>query len=133
MAISASDYRNELEEAIQQQQVIGWGDFMFGRVSTKWSTALSLSYTGKRCKQMTTATMIHHIYNISYSMWEGRNKVLHAKEKQHKLLGAEEIDKEVKEQLALCEHNLKKADHHLVQIHLDELLEKDITYKEQWL
>ena len=130
---SSIDYDIYLQQAIIEQNRIGWNNFALGRLSKKWRKVFLRMYPNHRCKQLTPKLLIQRLMDITFQMWDNRNKILHDKTNIHKLHGEKEIDFKIKYQLALGTDNLLPNDEHLVDVDAETTLNKTLFHKKEWL
>ena len=130
---TTADYDPHIQRALKEQHMIGWDNFVLGRISKLWRTVLLQMYSNHRCKQLTPKLLIQRLLDIAFQMWDNRNKILHDKTNIHELHGIKEIDFKIKYQLALGTDNLIPNDHHLVDIDQDTMLNKSLFHKKEWL
>ena len=86
------------------QQSIGWKNFLFGFLSTRWATIQQSYYSiynPRRSGAKWACDLIPMMWEILWSQWRHRNSIVH---KNHETTGArpmEEIDQEIQTEFSL--------------------------------
>ena len=127
----------ELELAIQEQDQIGWWNFMLGRVSKK-ITSLQDQYYDRINSKFTGATwtrrLIKEIWKVSWNMWEQRNDRLHKGDTPENTRIVLRLHREIQEELAKGRSGLQKKDRHLIGPDTkDWIFAETIPVMEEWL
>ena len=126
-------YNSTLQAAIEEQNTIGWDNFIMGRISRKWRMVFRQMYERMTHKQLTSSLLIKQLYNICFRMWDARNKVLHDPSIIHRIHGEKEINYRIRVQMEMGNELLIPNDYHLTNTTIDKLLKRSLKYKKQWL
>ena len=71
---------NEITQAIERQDEIGWWSFLLGRVDTSFETIMATHYARIKSKKKPhpwTTNLIHQIWEVQWRLWEHRNNIEH--------------------------------------------------------
>ena len=71
------------ERAEWEQQIIGWDNLLFGRLSSSWVEAQEHHYKALqlwKSAEWWIANFMYHLLQISYALWELRNHILHERD-----------------------------------------------------
>jgi hypothetical protein len=76
--------------AVAYQMVLGWEQFLKGRITFHWAILLDFEFL--RCQQRNTGTswaaqLVRETWDLSWSIWDHCNEILHTSDVQDKLLG----------------------------------------------
>ena len=126
-----------LEAAVQEQNQIGWNRFFEGWLSSQWVIAqqhyYSVTKSNKTGRRWVIA-IIQNLWDTAWDLWEHRNEVLHEKENLvTRAMGLHLNRRVTRVFLDLCSRPLRANDSHLVRLPLSKLLERNVSYKTQWL
>jgi hypothetical protein len=76
-------YPSTLQNAIKEQNVIGWNQLFYGRISREFGLAQEEHYRWRKMSEIThngqrwTRDLIYHIWKTTLALWENRNKAKH--------------------------------------------------------
>ena len=124
-------------EAAQDQDNIGWSNFMEGKISTLWqqvqethiqqSNSMQLSSTWKLCTIMKLLTLVHGQWNI-------RNDILHEwNEQRLNVADAIQLQWAIEQEFAMGQDRLSPQDHHYLKQGLDQVLQLPPNDKHAWI
>ena len=120
---------------LQEQNELGWFSFLQGRLSLHWRIRQEAYYktmgfrrTGRRWVE----ALIRKLWEISWNMWDHRNKVLHDKDR-HKELGDNELGQMVRAEYDKGGRDLAPRMKYLLAAALEEVLEYSVSRKKRWL
>ena len=120
---------------LQEQNEIGWFNFLQGRLSLEWRAkqeayykAMGLRRTGRRWIE----ALIKKLWEISWTMWDHRNKVLHDNDR-HKELGNYELGLMVRKEYDKGGRDLAPRMKYLLAADLQEVLGYSVSKKKRWL
>ena len=124
--------------AAQEQDHIGWENFLLGQVSLQWSTIqesyLHAQHSCQSIKAWETA-LVKQLLAISHAMWTCHNGILHHRmESAARLLEAETLRNQIHSQFSLGLQDLLLSDHELMtHCSLAQVLHYPIPAQQQWL
>ena len=127
----------ELEEAIKEQDKIGWWNFMLGRVSKKITEVQNRYYqriNSKHTGDIWTRRLIREVWTMSWNMWEHRNRRLHGGDTAENNRTILQLHREIKDEIAKGKAGLQKEDRHLITAQTkDWILAEPIPIMKEWL
>jgi hypothetical protein len=132
-------YRNDefgTKAALDEQDKIGWYNFLLGRLSTKWMDAQQkyLESLGKRTTgRRWTIAIISKLWDIAWDMWQHRNHIKHNTLHPRKQLEMEFLGQQVRELYAQGAKELLPRDRQLFQKSVDTLQKGTGNEQEQWI
>jgi hypothetical protein len=133
----SGSYNVGIRRAIAYQKVLGWEQFMKGRITFHW--AILQDFEFRRRQQWNTgaswaAQMVRATWDISWSLWDHRNEILHTSDVLDKLLDMDSIDFAIIEEWHAGDEALWMIDRRQFRgISLDELLAKPSRFRREWL
>ena len=89
------EWSNEIQNAYKSQQLIGWAQFLYGRVSKKWTALVDDTAPGTG-SQWTRKT-IRLFWTYGLDLWTLRNSMVHGSPGEISNLEKEKIDRMVSE------------------------------------
>ena len=107
-----------VSEAIEEQDSIGWWNFLLGRVSRKFAEVQSehfKSIQSRRTGRPWLTGLIRQVWDLSFQMWEHRNNILHSDYSPHQLAKLERLRTQAREQFLQGTRGLLPQDHHFLQ------------------
>ena len=125
----------EFTSAIEEQDSIGWWNFLLGRVSTKFATlqeAYYISLGSDRGGRTWLSALIRESADISFHMWEHRNNILHNTMTPRDQAILETLRQQIKDEFAKGLSTLLQSDQHWLQ-DKPRLLEMDLPDTRKWL
>jgi hypothetical protein len=125
-----------IQDAISEQDAIGWQNFVGGWWSTLWAAAqqeyflwLNRRNTGRRW----AIAIILKLTNVSWDMWHHRNGIRHKKDNPRTRKALSLLDQAISEEMALGPRLLPQSVHHYFASPLATILAKPIAYKRSWI
>ena len=106
-----------LQEAIAEQDEIGWWNFMLGRISKKFALIQDLHFKSIGSKKgggVWARKLIKHVWELCWHMWDHRNSIKHKGETALDQRKLDEARQEVREEFAKGVIGLLQKDHHYV-------------------
>ncbi len=123
-------------EASEHQDQIGWTNFMLGRMAPEWAAAQQYYYdwlgrrkTGRRWLVAITVKLL----NLSWDMWDHRNKILHSSVHPWKLVTVRRADTKIDEEYEQGYTNLMQSDYKWLKQPLRTVKKLSIEHKLQWI
>jgi hypothetical protein len=125
-----------MQKASKHQDLIGWTNFMIGRMAHEWEVAQQCYYdwlgrrkTGRRWLVAITVKLL----NLSWDMWDHRNKILHSSNHPWKLIKVRQADIQIEEDYKCGYRNLRQKDYKCLKPPLHITKNLPIEIKLQWL
>jgi len=124
--------------AAQEQDLIGWDNFLLGQVSLRWSPIqeeyLKSHNSRRRVKTWETA-LVCQLLSISHAMWTCHNGILHHHtESAARLQEAAALQTQIQAQFDLGLQHLLLSDQSLLtHLSLAQILHQPIPSQQQWL
>ena len=119
----------------QAQTSIGWDAFMQGKLSLEWADqqtlyfqSLGLRRTGKRW----VIELIKKLWNVSWTMWDHRNNVLHSND-SHAVLGSLELRQQIEREFLMGPLLLPSEFRYMLQVTEEEVRAFGIKKQRRWL
>ena len=109
--------RQELRAALEEQDSIGWFNFLLGRISSKLTVLQDSHFKtigGTNTGLRWTTALIKKLWDISWDMWEHRNGIAHDRAHPWKLQARQELLATAREHRSLGIESLPPEDHHFV-------------------
>jgi hypothetical protein len=128
-----------LQDAIEVQESIGWDQFLYGRVSYLWRDAQQewIKHQATRWKYSTkgwTISLILHLKEIPWIMWENRNDYLFHHENPWNTAEADHVKTEIQQAMNTYHPSkILRRDQRLFRIPLDKLLNYSANKQSLWL
>ena len=125
-------------KAANEQDKIGWKNIFKGHISKTWAELQMKHF----CRMYTNPPSLHHwsktiilrLYDISYEMWDHRNKIVHEKfEDSLNKKESEKLKKEIVEEYNKGSRRIMFAQRHLYEVQLETLLDRTVLEKKYWL
>ena len=125
------------QAAAQEQDRLGWMNFLEGRISCKWRECQAEYYLLNRSRQ-TARTWVEGLISnflvVIHKMWTARNKVIHARDEQGLWLReGEELRMAIDEQFELGKDGLLQEDHHYIMQGHEVVEDMMAVEKKRWL
>ena len=114
-----------MRKAVQDQNNIGWDQFMLGRISTRWSTIQDRHYKriqSRRTGERWAAHLIMKVWDVHLSMWNHRSESLHDTGNRE-VLGSKRMEKEISLELKKGCALLHPTEKYLFSITMTEVRE----------
>ena len=126
----------KLKDTFSAQDAMGWELFMEGCVSSEWArvqqhylTWMGSRKTGKRWVSL----LITKLWEVSWSMWDNRNDVLHNAMTPRKQLEIDAVHAEIRQQYAMGCADLRESDQRCFQKDKEDIILLELAYKKKWL
>jgi hypothetical protein len=132
--IPDDDVGEVIGDAVEDQQIIGWDNFMKGRMCIRWKMAqemfkLALPTCNGYDRERWASTVITEIWSIFRHIWNARNAHLHSEmEESH----FSTLDKQVRNAFSL-QHSMFESDQLLFHMSLADRLQTSHEAKALWL
>ena len=110
----------EVITAIQHQDKIGWWSFLLGRIHKDFASIQDQHYaqgSSQKKGRPWLTRLIRQVWDISFDMWEHRNKILHGDTTPQKLAQLQNLRLKAQEQFHLGTAGLLTQDHHWLEDH----------------
>ena len=135
-AVIQSHYEEQLQKAINDQHILGWGQLFYGIWSTFWIRLQQQHFQSlgsKKSAETWIATVQQKLWLLAFNMWDHRNKVLH--NTRHSIFPHEmaAIDSEITQEMQVGSDNLPQSQRYLFLGTAQEKLRWNISMKIQWL
>ena len=130
-----AQYSSLLQEAIWQQQRIGWKSFIEGLWSKKWEEdqhQYLIKIKSRRTSILWISKAQCKVWQIAWDLWTHQNKMLHTDRKTIHQYEMNLLDQEIsiewqRQNILPCEYS------HLFQGNLDGNLKRNIYHNKQWI
>ena len=126
----------QIHRCIRHQTKIGWHNLLFGRISPNWKECqwrYITQYKTRHSADKWAATLIKHLWQILFHLWDARNKTKHhgiTTTKQNKIVT---LHQEITIRYEQGVQDMNKCDHHLLEHSIKELLTYSSEFKIKWL
>jgi hypothetical protein len=123
-----------LQAALDKQDQIGWWNFLLGRVAIDFATLQTQHYQeqGRRRTGRTwLSALIKQLWDVSFTMWEHRNHILHGDMTPRKLQQFRILQTQAQEQFHIGTGTLLPEDHHWLQ-DKESVLALDLPSLQLW-
>ena len=121
-----------LQNAVTDQSYIGWGNFLFGRISTKWSEYLIAIAIPNTNHETWLVKMIHGLWDICRRAWDNRNSILHDTRNIHEFKEENLLNLFIEDQYRIGKTTLMQNTYHLLQLPIEQVLAKPVENKKIW-
>ena len=124
-----------IRECFQQQAKIGWNQFLFGMVTTRWASEQDQYYRRIGTRQHGRRWAIQfskQVWKIVFGMWDHRNKVLFSGV-EVMLSGEELLRYAIQQELAYGIGRLSPLYSQYFRTSTKQLFNKSIQYQKKWL
>ena len=125
----------DIRTAFEEQDEIGWWNFLLGRMSKKLAAYQDKHYKsiGRRATgKVWLRGIIQQMIDICWGMWEHRNHVLHETETDRDRAELANLRRTVKEEFRKGRSGLFKQDCHKLQ-HREWVLEQGLEFLRTWI
>jgi hypothetical protein len=127
---------NDLQQALNVQDDIGWENFFEGCIAQEWEAIQSTHYQwckSRKSSRRWTVSLIQKLWDISWDLWEHRIGIVHSKENETTLHNMAFVDREIRQQFVRGSSRLHQRDHHLFQGSVHDILDSSILHRRKWL
>jgi hypothetical protein len=123
--------------AAADQDLIGWQNFVEGKIAKSWGD-LQLTHLheqfSKRTVDRWTAGLVSHMLEFTHGMWIHRNNVLHAVDEQGlPLRQAAELESTIHAEFSKDTEGLARRDYHFIRRGRDDVFSMSASDKQAWL
>jgi len=126
-----------IRDVAEEQDGIGWMNFVEGRMSKRWTELQRIYYmatNSRRTAKTWTNGLIQQLYSMVHKMWIARNQVVHERDENGRLIKEQnETEAAIEAQFELEYDNLRPQDWHYIDIGLERVMEKLATEQRAWL
>ena len=129
-----SNITDEVQQAVREQHIISWDNFMDGLWSTRWAKAQDMYYKTKKRRNTGNrwaAKVSARIWSIKKEMWEHRNAVLYRSEGITKT-GKEELYLACQQELEIGRQSLPEVFDIYFEYDIDSLKDEKLKNVKSW-
>ena len=126
----------KLIQAIREQEKIGWGHALRGRISVTWGEIQGMEdeKQGRKKRPGIIALLITQLWEAMHHLWKFRNGVQHGVTKEERRSRAnEKIHPRVEAAYRTRHHDVSYFSQRLFSVELQRRLEMDPVENERWL
>ena len=125
-----------LRPTIREQQAIGWKNLLEGLPTKLWQTTQHRYYNTNRIRRSSRRwlkALLRGLHHLAWNLWQHRNDVKHrlAQPRLQKAIAL--LDKEITQRYLQGPSTLLPGDRYHLQVNLQNLLNKPVAYKKNWL
>ena len=137
LPVIAHTFPLEIRRAMHSQGKLGWDQFLRGRIVKEWQPIQEKELQrlkSKRTSLTWVANLVQAIWDMSWTLWDHRNDVLHNSDMHDQLLDMETTDMRILEEWTVGTQGLHRLDKVQFRgITIEELLEKPSHLRRRWL
>jgi len=128
----------QIQKAFETQTIIGWDEFLRGRISTDWGRIIQDYYRqmnlgDRRNSMLWEVQLIRSTWKIFFACWQTRNDLLHgADQTEHNQIQTRDIDQQIR-RAYLDDKNCIAPQHQGLFTTVQDTLQKNLPTKIQWL
>ena len=127
----------QVRQLQDDQEAIGWENFLFGFVSTKWAEIQQQEYHRQRSKKSGAKwvrLLIPQMWEVIWTQWLHQNTIVHRTNETTGVRNMTSVDNEIQQQVALglpnrCPVHLRQY----FQLTLPQILAKNAFERRVWL
>jgi hypothetical protein len=126
----------EVQQVLQQQDRIGWKNFLEGLPATQWKQLQQRHYNGiesRRTGRRWMSLLLKKLNTVGRAMWKHRNDIKHFNLRPRHQEEERRLNEEISDEMNLGPTDLPPDDHHHFEHILLELLQKSLAYRKAWL
>lgn len=127
----------EIQDAIWEQNKIGWDNFILGRWSIKLQKIQKNYYASiksKRSVKRWAAAIIHKLIMIVWDLWSFQNELVHGFKGIEESERHKELNSKIEAEYSKGSFTLIEADKHLINDNgLEDLITGTVYNKQAWL
>ena len=137
--ITAADFSTEfgLHEAIEEQETLGWNNYLLGRWSPKWQQVQAqyfASISSQKTSRRWATAILHQFFMNAWDMWQYRNDRLHGPAGPLVLDQHRQLNLRIEEEMIAGCTDMHRPSRYLIRANtLLELKHLDIPAKKLWL
>ena len=127
---------NEIRQVNDAQALIGWENVLRGRLSLQWREFQRRYYertNSKRSADGWIATLIGKLWDLGWSIWDHRNKILHESEESDTLKGMDEVDGKIRSQFQSRWQDLPSRHQEIFLQGVEAVLQQEPDQRRAWL
>lgn len=124
-----------LQELLQEQENIGWHNFLEGFVSIGWAEIQARYYIGirsRRSSRQWVTALVKKVWLVAWDQWQQRNEIVH-QQQQPTQRQISRLDRQIQHQYKRGTSGLALHDHYLVNRPISTLMKSFTSVKVQWL
>ena len=128
--------QNGIRQVNDAQALIGWENVLRGRLSLQWREFQRRYYertNSKRSADAWIATLIDKLWDLGWSIWDHRNKILHESEESDTLKGMDEVDGQIRSQFQSRSQDLPSRHQEIFLQGVDEVPQQAPDQRRAWL
>jgi hypothetical protein len=124
-----------IQEALQDQDEIGWTNFLEGCVASEWTSVQDQYYksiSSRKSGRQWTIALIKKLFDVAWDLWEHCNGFAHGLEHVEEHYEMHEVDDEIRYQFGMGPAGLPPQYHYLFSGLCQDLLAKSISNRIRW-
>ena len=126
-----------IQQAIQDQDLIGWKPFLEGVVAEKWIQAQAQFYKYWQVENTTAESWMAKVndlcHTLAWRQWDHRDKELHDESQPRQRAALEALDEEIEQELLRGPEDMPLRHRGSFNITLLDLLSRKPAFKKNWL
>ncbi len=129
------DLKTTIQQAVQEQQVIGWNFALRGFLSTKWTAAYGFEHphsTPEGIRDTWLKPIIRALWQFQSTMWDLRNQKLHSNDQDSSTITTSSLDSKIRKIYSL-QDEFAAADQSLFDTSIEHRLQGSNRAKQHWL
>ena len=127
---------DEVQLVVNDQDEIGWRNFLEGLWSDRWKDIQQLHYQkiGSRKTGLSwSVKAISAVRLVGYGQWAHRNEIKHQTLRPRHQQMISKLHRAIAAELQQGQEHLPESDTHLFQFNYIDLIERSLNYKQTWL
>ena len=125
-----------LQDALREQDLMGWDAFLDGSISQSWRYAqeyyLEFTKSPKTSKRW-VSSLIQKVFEVAWDQWEHRNGILHDVDNKFDKVIAIQVDAEIRRHFRAGRGSLLREDQGLFRAGVQRILARPLNQKQRWL
>ena len=126
-----------IAQAVKSQRIIGPRGLTEGLLAREWASLQDAHYRALPAKRRSgnrwAALLIEQLWEMGFSMWEHRNKIMHSPDSVQAKQDLEKADTQIQEEFGTGGADLPTSAQHLFRLTLKQRLKQNLSDKEHWL
>jgi hypothetical protein len=121
---------------VDGQGRIGWENALRGRLSLQWRELQRRHYERTKSKRSADGwivALIGKLWDLGWSLWDHRNKILHEGEESDTLKGMDAVDEKIRQQFQSRWQDLPALHQAIFHKGLDVILQEEPAQRRAWL
>ena len=126
----------EMRQVVAAQVRIGWENALRGRLSLQWRECQRRYYERTKSKRSADGwivVLISKLWDLGWSLWDHRNKILHESEESDTLKGMNEVDGKIRQQFQSQWQDLPARHQEIFHKGLENVLKESPDQRRAWL